>query len=370
MRFLLESQDTEQHVNQIWTSTSSGLAGAGVCAFAATVVSGVQIILHATNYEDPTVQKFYIRIIFLIPNYAISSFFSLIFSAYGLYIETVRDMYEAFVIYSFMSLLLEYIGGPGHVEAVARDEIVTGSCLYGTCCFPAMQVDGQFVKLCKRLVLQFVILKPLIVLLTLVLYSQGSYHDGRWSFGGWYMYLQIVYNFCYAAALLGLIHFWAGTKDMLKPYKPVWKFVTIKAVVFSTFWQGFLISLLLRNELADGRSLQTWILCIEMLPAACAMWFAFPATQYIRAARSRQEGGFMMAVQNVGRVAIFTDVVTDLHHQFKPQYNTYTCYKDMEAELQDAQPSGMFRHATYIMKDPYQQHAISEKKRVAGKHEV
>lgn len=52
--------------------------------------------------------------------------------------------------------------------------------------------------------------------------------------------------------------------------------------------------------------------------------------------------------------------------QFKPQYNTYTCYKDMDGDLQDAHPSGVLRHATYIMKDPYQQHAISEAKRVAS----
>lgn len=70
----------------------------------------------------------------------------------------------------------------------------------------------------------------------------------------------------------------------------------------------------------DARSLQTWMLCVEMLPAACAMWFAFPAAQYIRAARSRKEGGLMMAVQNVGRVAMFTDVVTDLNHQVRSHF--------------------------------------------------
>lgn len=135
-----------------------------------------------------------------------------------------------------------------------------------------------------------------------------------------YPYLQLLYNVCYAAALLGLIHFWSGTKDLLKPYQPVWKFLTVKAVVFSTFWQGVVISLVLRHEMEDARLLQTWMLCAEMLPAACAMWYAFPATQYINAVRNRQEGGIMMAVQNVGRVAMFTDVVTDLNHQVRASW--------------------------------------------------
>lgn len=224
----------------------------------------------------------------------------------------------------------------------------------------ALQVDGQFVKLCKRLVLQFVIIKPVLVVLTIVLASQGLYHEGDWSVGSLcvpaapptyplsyepipvarslaaggrilsdagpaiqnaphacrYVYMQIVYNFTYAAALLGLIHFWAGTRVLLKPYKPVWKFVTVKGVVFITFWQGLVLSLLfIGKSETEAKQLQTWLLCVEMLPAAIAMWFAFPAGPYMNAARNREQGGIMMAVQNVGNVVMFTDVVTDLKHQ-------------------------------------------------------
>jgi len=44
-----------------------------------------------------------------------------------------------------MSLLLQFIGGAGNVEAFCRDKVVHGSLLYGTCCFPTMQVrpSGQ-----------------------------------------------------------------------------------------------------------------------------------------------------------------------------------------------------------------------------------
>lgn len=40
-----------------------------------------------------------------------------------------------------MSLLLQFIGGAGNVEAFCRDKVVHGSLLYGTCCFPTMQVQ-------------------------------------------------------------------------------------------------------------------------------------------------------------------------------------------------------------------------------------
>jgi hypothetical protein len=139
-----------------------------------------------------------------------------------------------------------------------------------------------------------------------------------------YMYLQIIYNFCYGSALLGLIHFWKGTRDLLVPYKPVLKFVTVKGVVFITFWQGLIISLLMLDRPKEYASaLQTWLLCVEMIVAAILTWLAFPAGPYIQAASGRQhaEGqrvDMLRAVQNVGDVVMLTDVVTDLKHQVCP----------------------------------------------------
>lgn len=46
-----------------------------------------------------------------IPLYAISSFISLFSLEAAVVIDALRDVYEAFVIYSFAQLLLDYLGG-------------------------------------------------------------------------------------------------------------------------------------------------------------------------------------------------------------------------------------------------------------------
>ncbi len=52
-----------------------------------------------------------------------------------------------------------------------------------------------------------------------------------------YFYISIMYNVCYTFALYGLLLFWIGAEDLLKPYKPLLKFLIVKTVVFLTFWQ-------------------------------------------------------------------------------------------------------------------------------------
>lgn len=81
------------------------------------------------------------------------------------------------------------------------------------------------------------ILKPILVAVTLVLYAKGKYHDGNFSPAQSYLYLTIIYTLSYTMALYALVLFYVACKDLLQPFNPVPKFIIIKSVVFLTYWQ-------------------------------------------------------------------------------------------------------------------------------------
>jgi hypothetical protein len=157
--------------------------------------------------------------------------------------NVVLRSYEAWVIYNFMSLCLAYVGGPGAVEVKMHGFLLLPSCAAGTCCLPPLPVNGRFVRYTKQMALQFVLLKPILATLTLVLYSTGHYTEGDWAPGNAYLWITIFYNLTYTIALYGLLLFYLGTHELLAPFKPLLKFVLVKAVIFLSYWQGLFISI-------------------------------------------------------------------------------------------------------------------------------
>lgn len=53
-----------------------------------------------------------------------------------------------------------------------------------------------------------------------------------------YLYITIVYNISITLALYALVLFYTATKDILSAYDPKMKFLTVKSVIFLSFWQG------------------------------------------------------------------------------------------------------------------------------------
>ncbi|KAK6035026.1 hypothetical protein COOONC_27469 [Cooperia oncophora] len=83
-----------------------------------------------------------------------------------------------------------------------------------------------------------------MAVITLFLITMGKYEDGNWSADQGYLYITLVYNISISLALYGLFLFYTATRELLSPYSPVLKFLTVKSVIFLSFWQGFFIAIL------------------------------------------------------------------------------------------------------------------------------
>jgi len=53
-----------------------------------------------------------------------------------------------------------------------------------------------------------------------------------------YLYITIIYNISITLALYALFLFYIATKELLSAYDPKMKFLTVKSVIFLSFWQG------------------------------------------------------------------------------------------------------------------------------------
>ena len=283
-------------------------------------------MMHLSRYTQPAHQRYIIRILFMVPLYAVCSWVSLLDRSAGIYLDTIRDCYESWVIYNFLALCLAYVGGAGNVVNRADGREVEPSLMTGTCCFPSLPVDGAYVKACKRGALQFVIIKPVLAALTLTLVWAGVYGDQEIRGDVAYPYIAFAYNASYAVALYALLLFYLGARDLLAPFNPLLKFVLVKSVIFLTFWQSILCAALVsRGALRDGedgRALQNVLICCEMIVASCMMLRAFPSAPYV----SDGGVGALGVLRGAAHAIAVDDVVSDTVHQFAPTYQEYVLH--------------------------------------------
>ncbi|MBA0717103.1 hypothetical protein Golax_004942 [Gossypium laxum] len=145
---------------------------------------------------------------------------------------------------------------------------------------------GQwFYQVVKFGIVQYMIIKLLTALLSLILEAFGVYCEGEFKWGCGYPYMAVVLNFSQSWALYCLVQFYTVTNDELAHIKPLAKFLTFKSIVFLTWWQGVAIALfyalgLFRSKIAEGlelkSSVQDFIICIEVdvFNTLIQYWFA------------------------------------------------------------------------------------------------
>jgi hypothetical protein len=311
------------------------------------------IVSHLANYNQPHVQVYIVRILWMVPIYSIESWLAMRFHKQAIYIETLRDLYESYVLYSFLQFLIQVLGGEEALILMLKDKSPTrGVHMWGLqwCVKPwlmgqpvrktvltqqtqtaAGESGGHghgattravkrvhwkspfFVK-CKFGVLQYVLLKFILAVAVLILEFKGWYKEGDFTVKGGYLYICILTNLSQCWALYCLIFFYYATHTELSPIRPVGKFLSVKALVFFTWWQSVIIAIMYNMDMiphyqvtgtgsgggeggtAQGggggqqdqewspedvaKGIQDYLICMEMFVIAVVHTFIFPHSEY------------------------------------------------------------------------------------------
>jgi hypothetical protein len=315
---------------------------AGTFTLLVSLLTMFHMSTHLRNYKEPIVQRKVIAILWMSPIYCLTSFLSLVFPSADGYLAVIKDFYEAYVIYNFLSFLIAVLGRGDRETAVQRlaarhlDHPLDPPTrflrrFYHPAPETSVEANANAVLTeCQILCLQFVLVRPLTSIAGFVASSLAIVNDtndsdttSNWAyFRSPNFYIAMVTNASVFFAFTGLLKFYHAVRDDLSWLQPFSKFMSIKGIVFLTFWQGLAISILVNlkfdsdNEFASGATtivsaltnstaadstgassisgpiyhqktaqeqaaeIQNILICVEMLFFSIAHWCVFPAEEW------------------------------------------------------------------------------------------
>jgi hypothetical protein len=198
---------------------------AGMFTLCTVPLSAFGLFLQLKNFNEPDIQRYVLRILWMPLIYAFSAWFSLLFRQYAMYWALIRELYEAYCIYSFLFFLMLLIQHSGRVQerwkrrpsprhrrskkAATVNGIGTPCAslnksvlepqqqmhhLFPFCCLRQWSIeiirdaygseDSEFLRRCRRGVLQYVVLKigtsiTTFITETLHVYEEGDFKYNR-----------------------------------------------------------------------------------------------------------------------------------------------------------------------------------------------
>jgi Organic solute transporter Ostalpha len=229
----------------------------------------------------------------MVPIYALNAWLGLIFPEKSIYMDSIRECYEAYCIYNFLKYLLNYLNLEMDLEANLELKPQVKH-FFPFCCLRAWEMGADFIFYCKQGVLQYVVLRPIITFISVICEFNGVYGEGSFETNVAFPYITAINNVSQAVAMYCLVLFYKANYQELKPMRPLPKFLCIKAVVFFSFFQGFIINILvyygvIKNIFGSQENedykvlsskLQDFLICVEMFLAAIAHKYSFPHKPY------------------------------------------------------------------------------------------
>mmetsp|Transcript_16647 Transcript_16647/g.31532 ORF Transcript_16647/g.31532 Transcript_16647/m.31532 type:complete len:507 (-) Transcript_16647:84-1604(-) len=311
-------EQTAQEVDNNISAQNSLLAYqfAGTFAVLGSLLSLWHIASHLRNLHAPEVQRKIVAILWMVPIYSISSWLSLVFVNAADFLGLFKDIYEAYCIYCFLSFLISILGRGDRsvvIDLLAnRADHLRSPWKFPTCCRKPTTARYRnnrekaeaVLDQCQFFSMQFVFLRPLTTI-AMILSDRLYEESNSWDPSFPQFYINAVTNSSIFFAFTGLLRFYHVIKDDLNWCHPFSKFLSIKAIVFMTFWQGIVISFIAhavvvnqngkdnpnmrQDALEWSKQAQAFVICMEMFVFAIVHCFVFPVEEWEPGYREKEK---------------------------------------------------------------------------------
>ncbi|XP_063530189.1 transmembrane protein 184C [Cydia strobilella] len=281
-------------INNGFSKADQGALVGGGFVLLAMPISIWEITQHVLHYTKPSLQKHIIRILWMVPIYALNAWLGLEFPEQSIYMDSLRECYEAYVIYNFMKYLLNYLNEDQDLEAVLETKPQVFH-IFPLCCLAPWEMGREFVHNCKHGILQYTVVRPVTTVISMICELCRVYGESDFNPNVAFPYLIAINNLSQFLAMYCLVLFYRANRVELKPMKPIGKFLCIKAVVFFSFFQGVIINILVYCGVISSlfgipesdtkimsSKLQDFLICIEMFLAAIAHHYSFSYKPFAR----------------------------------------------------------------------------------------
>lgn len=230
----------------------------------------------------------------MVPIFSIASWASLTSLRVAFWIDPFRDVYEAFTLYTFFQLLVNFLGGERSLIIMMHGRKPV-SHLWPLDKIPGMDkvdISDPYTFLAiKRGILQYAWIKPLLSIATIAMKATGTFKEGVISWTSGYFWTSFIYNVSICWSLYDLALFWVCMSADLQPFRPMPKFLCIKGIIFASWWQGFFLGILvwlgaipaLGGDYTSDKTaaaIQDALICFEMPIFAISHWYAFSWKDY------------------------------------------------------------------------------------------
>lgn len=126
------------------------------------------------------------------------------------------------MIYCFFNLLINYLGGERALLILLHGRPPTPHLFPVNIFVKDMDIGDPYAFLfLKRGILQYVYLKPVLAIVTMILKWGETYGEGHIGIKFGYMWVSLIYNVSCSLCFYCLIIFYVCTKDDLRPYRYV-----------------------------------------------------------------------------------------------------------------------------------------------------